>query len=61
MNKLFSFFICLTFAMAVSTGAWSSHARAAEITVYTSYEEDEAAAFLAAFNKDLKFHVNYSF
>ena len=52
MSRLSSFFICLAFALAVSTWAWSSHVQAAEITVYTSYEEDEAAAFLAAFNKD---------
>jgi len=52
MNKLSSFMICLAFAVAFNMGGWCSNTLAGEITVYTSYEEDEAAAFLAAFNED---------
>ncbi|TWI73993.1 iron(III) transport system substrate-binding protein [Desulfobotulus alkaliphilus] len=49
-----SFMVCL-FAAAGIMGAFlpATGVHAGEITVYTSYEEDEAAAFLAAARRDL--------
>lgn len=52
MNKIVSSFFCIALVLTISLGAWPSHAQANEITVYTSYEEDEAAAFLDAFYRD---------
>lgn len=51
-RKLFSFIICFALVLFVSTSLTFSLAHANEITAYTSYEEDEAASFLAAFNRD---------
>lgn len=55
MMKKFRAFMHTVLAAAVlcTTLLFSSVAMANEITVYTSYEEDEAAAFLAAMQRDL--------
>ena len=52
MKQMFSFLFCMSFVLVMAMSGASLKAHAAEITVYTSYEEDEAAAFLAAFNRD---------
>ncbi len=53
MKTISKSLLCFFFGFALIVGFAISETRASEITVYTSYEEDEAAAFLAAMQKDL--------
>ena len=49
----FGIVFLVTFFIGAAGILFAADAQADEITVYTSYEEDEAAAFLAAMQRDL--------